>query len=53
MANPIVERMGFTPDDRVVIVHADDVGMCHAANAAFWEDQAYGIVTSGSVWPAI
>ena len=34
MANPTSE-LGFGPDDRVVIVHADDVGMCHAANGRF------------------
>ena len=49
MSNPTLERLGFKPDDRVVIVHADDVGMCHAANAAFWEDQAAGLVTCGAV----
>ena len=49
MANPVLPKLGFKPDDRVVIVHADDIGMCHAANAAFWEDQAFGIVTCGSV----
>jgi predicted glycoside hydrolase/deacetylase ChbG (UPF0249 family) len=49
MPNPALEKLGFAPDARVVIVHADDVGMCHAANVAFWEDQAFGVVTCGSV----
>jgi predicted glycoside hydrolase/deacetylase ChbG (UPF0249 family) len=49
MPNPALEKLGFAPDARVAIVHADDVGMCHAANAAFWEVQAFGIVTCGSV----
>jgi predicted glycoside hydrolase/deacetylase ChbG (UPF0249 family) len=49
MTNPVLQKLGFKPDDRLVIVHADDVGMCHAANAAFWENQAVGIVTCGSV----
>jgi predicted glycoside hydrolase/deacetylase ChbG (UPF0249 family) len=48
IVNPALEKLGFKPDDRLVIVHADDVGMCHAANAAFWEDQAFGVVTCGS-----
>jgi predicted glycoside hydrolase/deacetylase ChbG (UPF0249 family) len=47
--NPALERLGLEPDDRVVLVHADDIGMCHAANAAFWEVQSFGIVTCGSV----
>jgi predicted glycoside hydrolase/deacetylase ChbG (UPF0249 family) len=49
MSNPALEKLGFAPDARVVIVHADDVGMCHAANVAFWEDHAFGIVTCGAV----
>jgi predicted glycoside hydrolase/deacetylase ChbG (UPF0249 family) len=32
-----------------VVVHADDVGMCHGANAAFLELFALGVCTSGSV----
>ena len=49
MANPALEKLGFKADDRVVIVHADDMGMCHAANVAFGEDLAFGIVTCGAV----
>lgn len=49
MSNQTLERLRFLPDDRVVIVHADDIGMCHAANVAFWEVQSFGIVTCGSV----
>ena len=45
--NPALEKLGFKPDDRVVIVHADDIGMCHAANVAFWENQVCGTVTCG------
>jgi predicted glycoside hydrolase/deacetylase ChbG (UPF0249 family) len=49
MTNPMLPKLGFKAHDRVVIIHADDVGMCHAANVAFWKDQAFGIPTSGSV----
>jgi predicted glycoside hydrolase/deacetylase ChbG (UPF0249 family) len=49
VSNPTLERLDLEPDDRVVIVHADDIGMCHAANVAFWEVQSFGIVTCGSV----
>lgn len=48
MDHSALERLGFRPGERVVIVHADDLGMCHAANRAFWEDQAFGVVTCGS-----
>lgn len=34
---------------RLVIIHEDDVGMCHGANAAFLDLFRRGICTSGSV----
>ncbi|MCB1990651.1 MAG: polysaccharide deacetylase family protein [Geminicoccaceae bacterium] len=37
------------PDARIVIPHADDVGMCHGANRAFMELAGLGFVTTGSV----
>jgi hypothetical protein len=37
MANPALRRLGFAPDDRVLIIHADDVGMCHATLPAVVE----------------
>ena len=47
--NPALERLGFGPADRVVIFHADDVGMCHGANVAFLELSRRGLVSCGSV----
>jgi predicted glycoside hydrolase/deacetylase ChbG (UPF0249 family) len=44
-----LERLGFMPDDRVAIVHADDIGMCHAANAALRQSWGYGLLTSCAV----
>jgi predicted glycoside hydrolase/deacetylase ChbG (UPF0249 family) len=35
--------------ERRVVVHQDDVGMCHGANEAFLELSRLGAVTSGSV----
>lgn len=35
--------------ERIVIPHADDVGMCHGANLAFMEGFGRGFVTTGSV----
>ena len=32
--NPFLEKMGYQPDDRVLITHIDDMGFCHAANVA-------------------
>ena len=33
--NPALEALGFAEDERVVIVHADDIGMCQASITAF------------------
>jgi predicted glycoside hydrolase/deacetylase ChbG (UPF0249 family) len=46
--NPILGHLGFQPDDRVVVVHADDIGMCHATLPAIDELMSYGLVTSAS-----
>jgi hypothetical protein len=47
--NALVGDLGLGPEDRVVIVHQDDVGMCHGANVAFAELAGRGFVTCGSV----
>ena len=28
--NPFLHKLGYTSTDRVVVLHADDIGMCHA-----------------------
>ena len=40
---------GTAPNARTVILHLDDVGMCHGANVAYLELFAAGAITSGSV----
>ncbi|MCU0484802.1 MAG: polysaccharide deacetylase family protein [Anaerolineales bacterium] len=47
--NPLLSRLGFAPDDRVAIIHVDDVGMCQASIAAFAELWQFGLVTCGAV----
>lgn len=47
--NPLLARMGYGHQDRVVIVHADDVGMCHASTAILPTLFGTGIATSASV----
>lgn len=32
--NPVLRKLGFAENDRVVIIHADDIGMCQAGIAA-------------------
>ena len=48
-ANPLLKRLGYSDTDRLVIIHADDIGMCWASVQAFknlWES---GTVSSGAV----
>ncbi len=44
-----LERLGYRPDDRVLVVHADDIGYSHASVAAFVECQTSGSITCGSI----
>ncbi len=44
-----VESMGYGPEDRLVIFHADDIGMCRGSNSAYLELHQAGIVKTGSV----
>ena len=46
---PVLHALGFSPDSRVAIFHADDVGMCHGANVAFDELSRKGTINCGSV----
>jgi chitin disaccharide deacetylase len=46
--NPTLKRLGYGPGDRVVIIHADDVGMCQASIPAFLELMDRGLVSSGA-----
>ena len=47
--NPLLHRLGFSNDERVAIIHADDVGMCQASIQAFAELDAFGLVSCGAV----
>lgn len=49
MAGSLAERLGFAADDRVAVVHADDIGMCHAANEGAFEALLNGPATCGSL----
>lgn len=46
--NPILARLGFRADDRVVIIHADDLGMCQATLPAVAELFDAGLVSSAA-----
>lgn len=47
--SPILDQLGYGPHERVVIIHADDIATCHAANAAFADLCAGGVVSSGAL----
>ena len=47
--NPYLRRLGFADTDRVVILHADDVGVSQASVVAFMELLDVGCVSSGAV----
>lgn len=47
--NPVLKKLGFSEDDRVVIIHTDDIGMCQASIDAFKELVDFGVISSGAV----
>ena len=46
--NPFLKKLGLSDNDRAVIIHTDDIGMCHASVQAFKDLWAFGTVTSGA-----
>ena len=51
-SNPFLTKLGFSNNDRVVIIHTDDIGMCHASLQAFKDLWKFGTITSGAVMVA-
>lgn len=47
--NAILERLGFDESARVVILHADDIGMCQASVSAYADLLDFGIMSSAAV----
>jgi len=48
-AKSTAEILGFSNTDRVLIIHADDIGMSHTVNRAALHLLQFGLVKSGSV----
>jgi predicted glycoside hydrolase/deacetylase ChbG (UPF0249 family) len=46
--NPTLRKLGFADDDRVAIIHADDIGMCQATLTAFADLLDFGLVSCGA-----
>jgi predicted glycoside hydrolase/deacetylase ChbG (UPF0249 family) len=49
VAKSLAERLGYARDAKLVIVHADDLGMTHSVNAASIKGLESGLVTSASI----
>ena len=47
--NPFLKKLGCSEGDRVVIIHTDDIGMCHASVQAFADLWAFGTISSAAV----
>jgi predicted glycoside hydrolase/deacetylase ChbG (UPF0249 family) len=45
----LAEKLGFNRDAKLLIVHADDLGLSHSTNAAVIEAFQKGGITSGSI----
>ncbi len=45
----LAERLGYAADAKLLIVHADDLGMAHSINDATTKAFATGLVSSGSI----
>jgi predicted glycoside hydrolase/deacetylase ChbG (UPF0249 family) len=48
-APSLAERLGYGPDDRLLIVNCDDLGSSHAANAAALRTMTEGVATSATL----
>jgi predicted glycoside hydrolase/deacetylase ChbG (UPF0249 family) len=45
----LAERLGYERDARLVIVNADDLGLCHAANEGVYDSLRTGLATSATL----
>src|SRR5438034_11296930 len=43
------ERLGYSKDAKLLILHADDLGMSHSENAATFYGMEHGSVNSASI----
>jgi chitin disaccharide deacetylase len=48
-ATTLAERLGYSPDDRLVILSCDDLGSCHGANVGVLRALHEGVATCASL----
>jgi len=46
--NSFLKKLGYSDNDRLVVLHTDDIGMCHASVQAFKDLWAFGTISSGA-----
>src|SRR5882757_161812 len=44
----LAERLGYGPEDRLLIVNCDNLGSSHSANVAIFRSMADGVATSAT-----
>ncbi len=49
MEQTLIEKLGFSSSEKVVIIHIDDMGMSHAVDVAALKCLDFGIASCGSV----
>jgi predicted glycoside hydrolase/deacetylase ChbG (UPF0249 family) len=47
--NPVLKQLGLPDDARVVIFHADDIGMCQASLTAYHDLLDFGLLSAAAV----
>ena len=45
----LAERLGYSADDRLLIINCDDLGMCHSANEGVYDSVRNGLATSATL----
>jgi chitin disaccharide deacetylase len=48
-AQTLAERLGYRPDEKILILNGDDTGMCHTANQATLDCLREGLMTSATI----